>query len=135
MKKLLEEGVGTRFIASAPMTCRRGAQGWCNEARHGRPLDASPPALRSPCLLANNLFIHPSSRRTAEFYRAICYTYQEGDDTYSWLWLLVVLNKQNNSSGLLTARDVLDKSALYGGSQERFCCCEPPSAARSQVPE
>src|SRR2546422_11721195 len=36
-----------------------GGWGWCNEARHGRPLDASPPALRSPCLLANNFFIHP----------------------------------------------------------------------------
>ena len=60
MKKWLEEGVGTRFIASAPMTCRWGAEGWSNEARHGRPLDASPPALRSACLLANNFFMYPT---------------------------------------------------------------------------
>src|SRR2546428_573753 len=36
-----------------------GGWEWCNEARHGRPLDASPPALRSACLLASNFFIPP----------------------------------------------------------------------------
>ena len=34
-----------------------GGWGWCNEARYGRPLDASPPALRSACLFASNFFI------------------------------------------------------------------------------
>ena len=36
-----------------------GGWEWCNEARYGRPLDASPLALRSACLLASNFFIPP----------------------------------------------------------------------------
>src|SRR6266478_4585313 len=39
-----------------------GGWEWCNEARYGRPLDASPLALRSACLPAYNEFFHPHTK-------------------------------------------------------------------------